>query len=88
MTEDALRKQAIDRLKSKRAFQQNVVAYVVVNLFLVGVWYFTDGGYFWPAWVMLGWGIGVVMHAWDVYGRKPITESEIKREMERGQDSA
>ncbi len=87
MTPHDPRQLAIKRLKQKREFQQNIVAYVVVNAFLVGIWFFTGRGYFWPAWVMLGWGIGVVLHAWDVYGRKPITEEEIQREMGRGEDA-
>lgn len=81
------RKQAIDRLKNKRAFWQNLVAYVVINAFLVAIWAMGDRGYFWPAWVMAGWGIGVVMHAWTVFGQKPITEDEIQREMRRGGDT-
>ena len=32
--------------------------------------------------VTLGWGVGVVMNAWDVYVRKPITEDELEREIE------
>ena len=30
-----------------------------------------------------GWGIGVIMNAWDVYGRQEITEEDIHREMDR-----
>ena len=74
---------AIERLKAKRAFWQNVVSYVVVNAFLVGVWALTGAGYFWPAWVLGGWGIGVVMHGWTVFGQKPISEEEIEAEMTR-----
>jgi hypothetical protein len=33
--------------------------------------------------VTLGWGIGVVFNAWDVYFRHPITEAEIRHEMDR-----
>jgi hypothetical protein len=32
---------------------------------------------------ILGWGIGVLLNAWDVYGRRPISEHEIAREVER-----
>ena len=28
-------------------------------------------------------GIGVIMNAWDVYGRQEITEEDIHREMDR-----
>ena len=85
--EQEQRKAAIDRLKNKRAFGQDLVAYVVVNGFLVLVWALTGGGYFWPAWVMGAWGIGLVMHAWTAFFQRPITEDEIEREMKRRGDS-
>jgi hypothetical protein len=31
----------------------------------------------------LGWGIGLAFNAWDVYVRRPITEDEIRHEMQR-----
>lgn len=83
-SDDALRKDAIERLRNKRAFRQHVVSYVVVNAVLVGVWAVTGAGYLWPIWVIGFWGIGLVMHAWTVYGEKPITEDEIRREMGKG----
>ena len=44
----------------------------------------SDGNdFFWPIFPILGWGIGVAANAWDVYGRKPITEAEIQREADR-----
>ena len=85
--EQEQRQAAIDRLKNKRAFGQDLVAYVVVNGFLILVWALTGRGYFWPAWVMGAWGIGVVMHAWTAFGQKPITEDEIEREMKRRGDA-
>jgi len=83
--EDEMRQQAIKAIKRKRDFKTHVAAYVIVNLFLVVVWYFTGAGYFWPVWVMGGWGIGLAFNAWDVYGRQPdyISEDEIEREIER-----
>ena len=38
------------------------------------------------AFVLGGWGIGLAANAWDVYGRKPISEAEIQREAERLRD--
>ncbi len=74
---------AIKRIKDKRDFKTHVVSYVVVNLFLVGVWAISGGGYFWPGWVMAGWGIGLVLHGWQTYrGERPITEEDIQREMD------
>lgn len=82
MDQEQSREEAIERIKAKRAFKGALVAYVVVNIFLVGVWAFTGQGYFWPAWSMLGWGIGMVMYGWQVYREdKPITEEAIRKEM-------
>ncbi len=83
---DEQRQKAIERLKNKRAFTEHVVSYIVVNGFLVIVWAMTGAGYFWPAWVMVGWGVGLVFHAWTVFGQKPITESDIQQEMRKGED--
>lgn len=77
------REAAIERLKARREFTTHVVTYAVVNAFLVGVWFVTGAGYFWPIWVLGGWGIGLVMHAYTTFVQHPITEAEIEREMHR-----
>jgi 2TM domain len=77
------RKEARRRLQARRDFTNHLVAYVVVNAFLIGVWAFSGAGYFWPIWVIGGWGIGLALHAWDVFGRKPITEADIDEELKR-----
>jgi 2TM domain len=81
--EQQLRERAVQRLKKKRDFHTHVLIYVAVNAFLVAIWAVTSGGYFWPIFPILGWGIAVVANAWDVYGRKPISEEEIRREADR-----
>jgi protein-S-isoprenylcysteine O-methyltransferase Ste14 len=78
------RRAAIKRLKAKRGFTAHAAVYVMVNILLVVVWAFSGGRYFWPVWVIAGWGIGLVMHAWAVYFQQPISEDDIRREMERG----
>ena len=57
------REAAVRRLKDRQAFWQNLVAYIVVNAFLVVVWAITGAGYFWPAWVMLGSAIALCLKA-------------------------
>jgi 2TM domain len=81
--DDVLREQAINRIKKKRDFATHVVVYVLVNSFLVVIWAVTSGDFFWPIFPIAGWGIGLAANAWDVYGRRPISEVEIRREMER-----
>lgn len=79
------REAAITRLKAKRDFVTHLMAYLVVNGFLIVIWAMTEGnngGHFWPAWVLAGWGIGLVLHAWETW-RPPISEQAINREMER-----
>jgi hypothetical protein len=82
-SEDELRKLAFVRLKKRRDFGTHVVVYVAVNLLLIAIWALTGAGFFWPVFPLLGWGIGLAANAWDVYGRKPITEDEVAREAER-----
>ena len=57
--------------------------YVVINVFLVGVWVLAGGGYFWPAWVLGCWGVGLLLHAWEVYLRRPVTDADIEAELHR-----
>lgn len=84
MSEDELRKQARKRLEKRRDLGSHAASYVVINGMLVGIWAISGAGYFWPAWVMLGWGVGLALNAWDVFFRRPITEADIEREMRRG----
>lgn len=80
---DAVRAVARKRVEAKRDFWAHLVAYVTVNLFLVGLWAFTGAGYFWPVWVIGGWGIGMVMHGWDAFLRRPISEADVDAEVRR-----
>ena len=78
-----LREEAISRLKKKRDFRAHVFIYLAVNAMLVVIWAITGSDFFWPIFPILGWGVGVAANAWDVYGRKPIREDEIRREETR-----
>jgi hypothetical protein len=78
------RDRAVTRLKKRRDFRGHLLVYLLVNTFLVVIWAVTDGhGFFWPVFPIVGWGIGVVMNAWDIYWRPRITEQAIQREMGR-----
>jgi hypothetical protein len=81
--ETDLREEARKRVTKKRDLGAHVVVYVVVNAMFVAMWAITGAGYFWPAWVMLGWGVGLVLNIWDVYFRRPVTEHDVDRELER-----
>ncbi len=83
--ESDVREQAIRRVKAKRDFRTHMVVYLVVNLALIGVWAATGAGFFWPIFVIGGWGIGLFFHGWGAHhDAKPISEDDIQREMGRG----
>jgi hypothetical protein len=83
LAEAELREAAVQRLRKKRDLQGHVLAYVMVNLLLNGIWLITTpGGFYWPVFPLLGWGIGLAFNVWDVYSPGP-TEDQIQREMRR-----
>jgi hypothetical protein len=82
-TDDELREAALRSVKKKQDFRGHLIVYVLVNAMLVGIWAVTGADFFWPIFPILGWGIGVAMNAWDVYGRRPASEEQIQREIER-----
>ena len=86
-TEEGVCEQALQRVKKRRDFHTHLFAYVTVDALLWGVWAIIAVGwhswYPWPLWVTLGWAIGLAFNAWDVYFRHPITEADIRHEMDR-----
>ena len=71
------------RLQDKRKFWTDLVAYVVINGFLVIAWALGDRGYFWPGWVLAAWGVLLLIDAYRVFFSAPITESDIDEELRR-----
>lgn len=39
-------------------------------------------GFFWPVFPIVGWGIAVVLNAWEVYRNDEFGEEQIHKEME------
>jgi eukaryotic-like serine/threonine-protein kinase len=46
----------------RQSFKNHLTIYLLVNVFLIGIWAASGGGYFWPVWPILGWGVGVAAH--------------------------
>ena len=78
---DDLRARAVRKLQTRRELAAHVLAYLMVNATLVVIWWMTGAEFFWPVFAMLGWGIGLVFHAWDVLSPGP-SEARIQREIE------
>ena len=51
------------RTRRRGPDRDHLRVYLAVNTMLVLIWALTGAGYFWPAWPILGWGIGVVLGA-------------------------
>lgn len=65
--------------KARVGFKVHLIVYVLVNLFLMSIWMATSAGwrmdagahmddYYWPMWTHLGWGLGLAIHGFMVYG--------------------
>jgi hypothetical protein len=67
--------------KKRAAFKSQAISYVAVNLFLIGIWYFTLGkknmsAHFWPIWPILGWGLGLFFSYLGAYGKWDFISAE------------
>lgn len=54
------------------AFKRHLFVYIVINLMLIALWYFTsykdgDTAGYWFIWPLMGWGIGVMFNYWGAY---------------------
>jgi hypothetical protein len=60
-----------DRTSQRRGLAVHAVTYAAVNALLIAIWLVSsiaerDVNGFWPVWVLLGWGIGLAVHAGQV----------------------
>jgi uncharacterized membrane protein len=87
ISDDEIREIATKRVRARRGFYWHLAVYVVINLMLIAIWYFTTGGhgYFWPMWVLLGWGIGLIFNAIAVFARDDVwsEKAAIDKEVEK-----
>jgi hypothetical protein len=82
-TDQKQRVLAILRHTERRDFALHAVVFVAVNAFILVLWGVSDEhGFFWPVWSLLGWGIGLAVHATRVFFTDP-TEADIEAEMSR-----
>jgi hypothetical protein len=56
------------RARRQQSFYRSLAIYLAVNAMMVGVWLFSGRGYFWPIWVLMGWGVGIVAQGVSAFG--------------------
>jgi hypothetical protein len=81
-------KQARNRVIELKAFYLHLILYIVVNVTLVIFNLATSPEVLWFKWPLMGWGIGIVSHAFSVFvkGRlfgKKWEEKKIKELIEK-----
>ena len=67
MGETRERERAREIAQSRYALRWHVPVYVLVNAGLVLLWWTGGSGFFWPAFPIVGWGVGVVLHYRSAY---------------------
>jgi hypothetical protein len=72
--------------RAKMAFYVHLAVYLAVNALLIAINLLTSAGHLWFQWPLLGWGIGVLVHAIVTFvlpKRAGMTRGMIEREMRR-----
>ncbi len=60
--------EARKRVKKKKEFYSHLTSYLVMGVFFFVFNLLTAPGHWWFYWPMLGWGIGVAFHYFEVFG--------------------
>ena len=58
---------AQSRAKAKVEFRIHIINYFVINTILAVINLTLTPEYIWFKWPLLGWGIGIILHALNVY---------------------
>ncbi|MBM7418158.1 MULTISPECIES: 2TM domain-containing protein [Chryseobacterium] len=66
--QDKAYERAKKRVKEIKGFYGNLISYCTVIPFLIFVNLYTQNHYYWFWWPLLGWGVGVASHAFQVFG--------------------
>lgn len=83
-TPEDVRATARKRIEERRGFVPHLIMFLVINAGLVVIWAATGtDNFFWPIFPLLLWGSGLLMHAWNAFFTKPITEAEVDLEAKR-----
>jgi len=87
---EAIRKRVEKRVKARQEWVSHLTAYIIVNIGVWGIWLIIGGGFPWPMFVTLGWGIGMGIHtatylteASMEHSKEDAIDREIRREKMR-----
>ncbi len=83
MNDEELRNLAKERVEMKRGLLSHIIAYIIVNGFLVLLNLKTSPHTHWFIYPLLGWGIGLLFHIANTIIALNNDGQSIDREMER-----
>jgi hypothetical protein len=69
------------QLQRWRDFSSHLIAYVVVNAVFVIIWAASGRGFFWPAFPLVGWAIGLSSQHFNVVLRGQITDTDVRKKI-------
>jgi transcriptional regulator with XRE-family HTH domain len=64
---DAAEQEALEYVRDIKAFYNHLIVFAAVALGLVVFNLIMTPGYFWAKWALMGWGIGIVLHAINTF---------------------
>ena len=84
-SDEELRNKARKIAKKKSDFFIHLVIYIAVNVFLTAQWWVIagPGSFYWPVFVLFGWGIGIALHAIDVYRGDEYIDKKTEEEYQK-----
>ncbi|MCU0631903.1 MAG: 2TM domain-containing protein [Methanolinea sp.] len=73
---DESRERAKKRLDEVKGFYSHLSIFLIINVILILINVLTSPGQWWFYWVTIFWGIGLIFHASQVFGKGKILSSE------------
>ena len=88
MENDEKYQQAKNKVQELKAFYSNLFSYLVINVVLLIINLVTSPNHLWFFWVSIFWGIGLIIHATFVFGKRRILgddweEKKVKEYMDK-----
>jgi hypothetical protein len=69
------------QLQRWRDFISHLTAYLVVNAIFIALWAISGRSFFWPAFPLIGWGVGLSFQHFSEVLRGPITDDQVQRRL-------
>jgi len=87
MSDQEAYSKAKKRVDAKMGFYIHMSIYLGVCIILTIINLAITGEYFWAKWPIMGWGVGVTLHALFTFvfiGKSTLKEKMIRKEMQKG----